>query len=169
MGDLWLHEWNFDIIMILTSIYHPNPFCLSPVICVGHRGWCPGHQQPQRSASWCQEGSPHAMDVAGWFLHMPPEIHLLTSDPLTHHPWAGQMELQRYLNTCETALISVKKGKIDICIFYHFFMLRWHRYLKSLLQEDKDCRFMLQSQYHGCWCPRWHKSPRHQQPWYWPK
>ena len=39
-----------------------------------------------------------------------------------------------------------------IYIFCHYFILIWHRYLKSLLKWDQDLH-ILHSQYHGCWCP----------------
>ena len=37
-------------------------------------------------------------------------------------------------------------------VFYHFSKLRRHRYMESITMEDKDL-LILQSQYHGCWCP----------------
>ena len=39
-----------------------------------------------------------------------------------------------------------------IYILCHSSTLIWHRYLKSLLKQEKDLD-ILYNQYHGCWCP----------------
>ena len=51
-------------------------------------------------------------------------------------------------------LFMRKQGKIYIyiCSSCHFSEMRWCRYLKSFLVEDKDL-FVLHSHLHGCWCP----------------
>ena len=47
-----------------------------------------------------------------------------------------------------------------ICILSHSSTLKWHRWLKSFLMEDKD-GFILHSQYQGCW---WHGNVRARAP-----
>ena len=49
------------------------------------------------------------------------------------------------------------KHKINLYIFNHFSTLRWQRYLKFYLMEDKDL-FILHSQYQGCWWPGYLRS-----------
>ena len=64
--------------------------------------------------------------------HIPNQTHMPTS----------------YLAPMVLNLFS--KHKINLYIFNYFSTLRWQRYLKFYLMEDKDL-FILHSQYQGCW------------------
>ena len=70
----------------------------------------------------------HALDTCSW--HQKPHIS-------THDLQNIVVEILRYHGTG---------------LFYHFWMLRWHRQLKCSLSEDKN-QFILHSQFHDHWWP----------------
>ena len=50
------------------------------------------------------------------------------------------------------AQLNFEKHKTYMHIFFYCPALRWHRYFKSFLIEDK-LPFIQHIQYHDCWCP----------------
>ena len=51
---------------------------------------------------------------------------------------------------------------------FHFLLLGWCRYLKHFLMEDSNSLWYILITIPWLLMTRWHKEPRHQQPWHWP-
>ena len=96
---------------------------------------------------WCCDKSVHICFSAKYIIHSMYIHFLLTS----YKPSTGnkQGKGDEILTLCVLNCFR----KQCIYIFYNFvLMLKWHRWLKSIVMEDKDL-FILHSQYHFCWWP----------------